>query len=194
MKLLFKRYLFNSILFLLNSNFIYNYQNDLLKNNLQKYEFLKVDSDINYSINKKINLALLNKKIRDLVNENISNKYKTTNENSNKELIKKFYEEQKEIYVINILDLTYGEFLNIFRGTISPELENKTKGIQNIKEKFCTMENFLDKVEKQEIKKGEPYEKIKGYLKKLEDLCLNFENWFLAKKEINRQKGIGNNY
>ena len=189
-----KTFLFNSILFLINNSFIYNYQNDSLNNPSQNYRFLKIDGDKNYVINKEVNLLLLNTKIKDLFNENISNKYKIFNGNSNKELIKKIYEEYKETNVINILDLTYGEFLNIFRGTISSELENKMNCIQNIKEKFFNMKDFLNKIEREEIKKGEPDEKIKGYLEKLEDLCLNFENWFQAKKGRNRPKRIGNGY
>ena len=187
-----KSCLFNSILFLLNCSFIYNYQNGSFIEPFQKIRFLKVGNDNNSVISKKKNLDLLKTKIRDLVNKKISNKYKNTNENSNIELVKKIDEENKETNVINILDLTYEEFLNIFRGTVTDELEKKMNGIQNIKEKFFNMQNFLDRTKEQEKKKGESDVKIACYIKKLEDLCNNFENWFQIKKGRNRQKTIGN--
>ena len=187
-----KSCLFNSILFLLNSSFIYNYQNDSFIEPFKKIRFLKVGSDNNSVISKNKNLNLLKTKIRELVNKKISNKYKNIKENSNMELIEKIDKENKETNVINILDLTYEDFLNIFRGTVNDKLEQKMNGIQNIKEKFFNMQNFLDKTKEQEIKKGESEVKIECYIKKLEDLCNNFENWFQIKKGRNRQKKIGN--
>ena len=186
-----KNFLFNSILFSLNNSLIYNYQNDRLINPKLKFQFLKIDCDKNYAIDKDTNLNLLKTKVKDLLNENISEKYKIINKNNNKELIKKIYEEKKEINVINILELTYGEFLDMFRGTNSSELKNKM--LQNIKEK-CNMEIFLEKIRRQEIGKGEPTEKVKWYLERLKDLCLNFEKWFENKKGRSRKKSIGNGH
>ena len=174
-----KIYIMNSILVLLNNSFIhlnYNYTSSLNK------KFLKIDPKI-YTTNKKDeNIKILDLAIKELLSNNISTKNSTVDKNHNINLINKIFDDQKETDIINILNLTFQEFLNLFRDTISNELEKKLSLINNIKQKFIGMENFLEKVKEQEIQKGEKEENINNYIQQLRNLCINYENWFNNKK------------
>ena len=160
----------NSIKDLLNSSFIY-------LNSNQK-QFLKLVKGKNKSIKREDNLELLSSKIKDIFSEDISSKYSANDKNHNLVLIQKIYEERKETDIIQILELTFGELLNIFRGTISNELQKKISSIKYFKEKFRCLTDFIEKVKYEESKKGETEENIKEYINKIKDLSMNYEEWF----------------
>ena len=169
----------NSIKDLLNSSFIY-------LNSNQK-QFLKLVKGKNKSIKREDNLELISSKIKDIFSEDISSKYSANDKNHNLVLIQKIYEERKETDIIQILELTFGDLLNIFRGTISPELENKISHINYIKEKFRCLPDYLEKIISEEKKNGETEDNIKAYVDKIKDLCMNFEDWF-NRKRIRKSK------
>ena len=183
-----KNYIFNGTLDLLNNSFIYTTPK-LLKPSKNDYEneFLKIDSKITHSIKKENNLSLLDMKLKNLLSNEISSKYTTIDKDHNKKLIEKIYEEKKETNIINILELTFREVLDIFRGTTSPELEKKINEINNMKEKFRNIENFFEKIKTQEIDKKEKEDFIVNYMANLKELCMNFQSWFSDKNGRNRK-------
>ena len=83
-----KTYIFNTILNVLNKS---------LKDRSQK--FFKLEPKLNESMKKDLNEKLMNQKIKEIyINNEISKRYKTeTNCNNNINLIKKIYEEKKEM-------------------------------------------------------------------------------------------------
>ena len=180
-----KTCIINAILVLLNNSFIYI---DFNNTSSIDRKFLKIVPNI-YTISRKDkNIELLGLTIKDLLNNDISSKNSAIRKDHNKELIKKIYNEQKETDIINILNLTFGEFLNFFRGKVSDELNKKLSIIKNIKGKFMNMTNFLEKIKKQEMQKGGKEEDVNEYIQKLRKLCLNYENWFEQKKSRNKGK------
>ena len=127
--------------------------------------------------------------VRELLYNEISDKNSSKEKNHNKELIDEIYNQNKETDIIKILNLTFGEFLNFFRGTISDELEIKLSSITNVKEKFRNITDFENSI-REESKKKETKEAIDSYIKDLKYLCFNYENWFNIKKGRKREKKI----
>lgn len=178
--------LINSILFLLNNSFIYfNFNTGSFNNK----KFLKIEPNI-YSPNKRDdNLLLLKTTVKELLYNNICNKNSKADKFHNKKLIDEIYNQQKEVEVIKLLELTIGEFLDLFRGKISIELEKKLSLVKHVKEKFMNIKDFEDKIRQKGLENGEKKEDIDSYIQKIKDLCLNYENWFLSKKGRERKKG-----
>ena len=159
--------------------FIHNSLNDSFKN--KNYKFLRLYSEINENLKKDYNMELMHKTIKELYeNSPISCKYrkqKINNSDINKNLIEELYNEpdidKKEIEVINLLNLTYLDLLKIFRTVY--------------------LENFLAKIAKEERSKGEIEENIQDYVKRIKELCLDYENWFEKKNGRKRIKKNKNN-
>ena len=126
-------------------------------------------------------MELMQKSIKELYeNSPISCKYrkqKINNSDINKNLIEELYNEpdidKKEFEVINLLDLTYLKFLERFRTDY--------------------LENFLEKIAKEEGSKGETEENIQNYVNKIEELLKDYENWFEKKNGRKRIKNNKNN-
>lgn len=154
----------------IKSNFLEYIHNNLNKSFQNKnYKFLRLYSNINENLKKDYNMDLMKKTIKELYeNSPISCKYrKQKNDNSdiNKKLIQQIYNEQdvekKEFEVINLLNLTYLDLLKLFRTTY--------------------LSNFLDKIAKEEKSKKETEENIQCYVRRIKELCLDYENWFEKK-------------
>lgn len=161
----------------IKSNFsIYSHNliNQSLKN--KNIKFFKLDSEINKNLKKDYNISLMNTQFKDLYkNSSLSRKYrkqKIHNFEINKKLIIKLYNDEtnKEIDVINLLNLTYIEFFKKFR------------------EEY--LEEFLEIIRNEETKNNESEENIRKYVDSIKSLCFNFENWFIEKKGRNREKKI----
>ena len=67
------------------------------------------------SLKRDENLELLNKNISDILSNTKMNKISEKRRKSNKKLIKKIYNENIEVEVINILSITFQDFLNDIR-------------------------------------------------------------------------------
>ena len=109
----------------------FSHDNIIRKIKTQSLDFLvkKLNSCIKFRsgkfrpLNKKMkerlkrdeNLELLNKKISDILSNTKMNKISEKRRKSNKKLIKKIYNENIEIEVINILSMTFQDFLNDIR-------------------------------------------------------------------------------
>lgn len=142
---------------------------DYLNNSLEKKgnnRFYPLDTFINENLKKDFNEALLKKTICEIYNNSDLNKrFKHIND-SNRILIKKIFDEKKEIKTIKILKMKFEEILNYIK-------END-------------IENFLGEIEKKEKRnKG----KLIGiYMVKVKDLLNNYKGWFTKKKGRNVTK------
>ena len=146
-----KTYIFDAILNALNKS---------LKDRSQK--FFKLEPKLNESMKKDLNEKLMNQKIKEIyINNEISKRYKTeTNCNNNINLIKKIYEEKKEIDTIKILETEYIDYVTYLQ-------------------KY-EMGNFLRKIRNKEIKN--PDLDVDRYINSLKSMFLNYAKWFNDKK------------
>jgi len=146
-----KTYIFNTILNVLNKS---------LKDRSQK--FIKLEPKLNESMKKDLNEKLMNQKIKEIyINNEISKRYLTeTNCNNNINLIKKIYEEKKEIDTIKILETEYIDYVAYLQ-------------------KY-EMGNFLRKIRNKEIKN--PDLDVDRYINSLKYMFLNYAKWFNDKK------------
>ena len=176
----------NSIVDLLNNSFIYRGP-EILDGNPHTNKFLKINGQINKKIKKDNNINMLNTKIKDFLSENVSPKFQKAEKDHNKKLIEKIQEQNKEVKILSILELTYKDMLDIFNGNISDELKLKIKDIK-IFDNFSKLEDFLEKMRKKEEDEGMPDEFINKYIEKMRRLCKGFEEWFNAKLGRNKKK------
>ena len=139
---------------------ILNVLNKSLKDRSQK--FFKLEPKLNESMKKDLNEKLMNQKIKEIyINNEISKRYKTeTNCNNNINLIKKIYEEKKEIDTIKILETKYIDYVTYLQ-------------------KY-EMGNFLRKIRNKEIKN--PDLDVDRYINSLKSMFLNYAKWFNDKK------------
>ena len=146
-----KTYIFDAILNVLNKS---------LKDRSQK--FFKLEPKLNESMKKDFNEKLMNQKIKEIyINNEISKRYLTeTNCNNNINLIKKIYEEKKEIDTIKILETKYIDYVTYLQ-------------------KY-EMGNFLRKIRNKEIKN--PDLDVDRYINSLKSMFLNYAKWFNDKK------------
>ena len=62
------------------------------------------------------------------------------------------------------------------------------KLIPDFNAKFKDMKALLQKVKIEKIKKGKTEEDINSYIDQLQNLCMNYEDWFDDKEGRNRKK------
>ena len=178
--------------------FIHNLLNKSLKS--EKIKFLKLESKINKELKRDFNLKLLNRTIRDIYEKSeISKKLRKLskiNSNNNREIISTIYEQNIEEQTIKILNLTYFELFQMFRSKIkslSLELELKKSEIPLLNtDEFSDINIFFTKIANEEMKNKESQENIDYYVNQVEELCIDYENWFTNKKGRNRIKKNNN--
>ena len=164
-----KSKLFEAILKILNDSFspvIF----ETSKNNLNKIYnikpfFLKIKQDIIKNINVNNNLKLLNSKLKDIFSNEVSKKVASFGLNYNKNLINTIYKEKKHHKVISILERTFLESLEQFRGSKN---YNELKGLE--KEYKNTINNLIEKGETNE------------YIRKFKNFVNDFEEVYKKKK------------
>ncbi len=180
-----KSHFFNKFNILLNKS--------IIEKNLK---FKRMNSDLNEILKKDYNIALLNKTLKDLYeNESISGKFKSEKDPyqqiNNKYLIHKIYNENIEIDAINLLNLTFRELFSVFTRNIkplSPELEMKIQNISSLENDndFSNINTFFKELEDKAFKDRESIEDVNIYLKNVRNLCINYEKWYTDKKGRNR--------
>ena len=153
----------------------------------KKIDFKKLPREFIADLNKETNEALYERKISDILRENkISSKYSSCDKYENRKIIDKIYEENKEINVMKILELTYEELFIIFRRKLNnPKDKEKLEEIKNKigldlldkKGKYEDIEYLTNDIKKKYKKKlSEP--QLNEYVNNVEDLCLNYKKWF----------------
>ena len=157
----------------------------------KKLIFKRMSTDLNKELKRDYNLDLLDKTLKYLYeNEPLSGKFRSkkfSNKEHNKKLIKKIYEENTEIEAINLLNLTYRELFSVFTRNIKPissELEMKIQNISCLQydNDFTNINAFFKELEDKCFKEEEFDDNVNNYLKKVKNLCIDYEKWFLDKK------------
>lgn len=99
--------------------------------------FLKINQDIIKDINVEMNQKLIKSKLKDIFSCEVSKKVESYGKDYNKKLIEKIYEEKIQKKTISILERTFLECLEHFRGTAKyPELEGLENEYQNVVNKM----------------------------------------------------------
>ena len=182
---------FNNILnSLFDDNKIKSYIK-IIKNNQSikdpKKEDLIKNLDYNTIMNKtekEINLKFLKMPLKDFLSQDISNKYKTFNKNTNKRVIEEILLNEKDNEIIKFIfkKLTLGDWIDIF--TYKKELgdfgaldENNQKLIMD---HFIRVDKLLEKI--YDLKNGD------NYFSLFITILYNFERWFFIKTGRHRSK------
>ena len=120
-------------------------------------------------LEKKFNLEILNQPLSDLISRQISSKYKS-HQDFNKNIIKKVLDEEENNDKINsLLNMTFGNWIDIF--TYKKEWEHNIK--------FKGIKPFLEKIQKNND--AQYFSKVIFYL-------FNYQKWFLHKKGRKQKK------
>lgn len=140
-------------------------------------KLVKIEPHTTKNISKDNNIILLKTKIKDLLLSNpISQKYNIKNPEHNIKVINRIYKDKNENEAIGLIELTYSDYLNIFRFKIDKELENKINKIEkgNFVIEFNKMDCFIRRIIEQEKKKNESWNFIKNYVINFSILCFKF--------------------
>ena len=144
---------------------IFKYILNLLNQSLEftKYKFYPLNVKLSTCLKKEFNMELLERTIYDIYNTEDLNKIYINDNDSNKNLIKKIFEENVEKKAINILKMKYKDVLN------------------HIREK--DLENFLKKIENKNKEKSDD-----SFMDNVRHLLLTYEDWFKIKNGRNNKK------
>ena len=181
-----KSHLFNQILLLLNGvldtslspNLMKDYVKILRKvQNGKDIQIEKLLKELNYkntvdNLRKDYNLDLLDKTLRDIISMDISSKFSTLGEDSNKVILNRIFDENDlDEEAVQIFNLTLRDFIDIvtYKKNIVFMNEKYNTLINNIK-----IDKFLPKIYKNIVDK-------KIELAKFVYLIFNYERWFFIK-------------
>lgn len=143
---------------------LFNYHlkllNEKLKNQNQKFKILP--AKLKENVNKNINLMLLDKKLCDIYKKPPLDDNRFANDKGNSKLIDKIYKDNNLPEVIELLNMSFKEFLDYIR--------------KNEKDKY------LDTIREKE-KKNQNTKDLDNYIKEVEDLLDHYEEWFEQKRE-----------
>lgn len=156
---------------------ITNYIITELNNSLRykKYKFLKWHKNLTENLKKELNIELLDRSIMDIIsNTPIAKKYKKIDKDSNKKLVQKILEENRESKTIAIFNKKYIDIINEIRF----DENNVYFFLKKIKEKEKNVKqnNNID---------------IEKYIKLIKDLLYNYEKYFYDK--VGRQNNTKKN-
>ena len=144
---------------------IFKYILNLLNQSLEftKYKFYPLNVKLSTCLKKEFNMELLERTIYDIYNTEDLNKIYINDNDSNKNLIKKIFEENIEKKTIGILKMKYKDIL------------------KHIREK--DLENFLKKIENKNKEKSDD-----SFMDNVRHLLLTYEDWFRIKNGRNTKK------
>ena len=186
----------------INTNFLKNYIKWLNSSFLdekgnflpEKNKFLNI-KPIFDNLKKQKVTTLMATKFKDILINDISEKYKNLEGNPNKNLVEKIYSENKEYFVIFILELTFIDAFHIYNGEKSlddfkilflKEKKIEEKKIEEFYNNFNKVDLFLKKIYDDEIKNQPNADSdIKDYIIRICLLSSNYEIWF--KRKFNRK-------
>ena len=186
----------------INTNFLKNYIKWLNSSFLdekgnflpEKKKFLKI-KPIFDNLKKQKVTTLMATKFKDILINDISEKYKNLEGNPNKNLVEKIYSENKEYFVIFILELTFIDAFHIYNGEKSlddfkilflKEKKIEEKKIEEFYNNFHKVDLFLKKIYDDETKNQPNADSdIKDYIIRICLLSSNYEIWF--KRKFNRK-------
>ena len=154
----------------------------------EEIRFIKLPYGFIADLNKKKNEELFNMKIKDILSKvPISTKNKKSDTFQNRLIINKIYEEKKETYIIQILELTFEELFIIFRHKLNnPEDKEKIREMKNKIEGLDLLGEYNDYKDVtyliKEIKDSNEEEmdekELNNYIQDVKNLCCNYKKWF----------------
>ena len=156
----------------------------------------KIDNNFNENLKKDYNIKLYNTTLKDIfINTKLSKKYKHYPKDSNKNLINKIYEENKETSLIKILNLKYGEVFEIYirkikNEELSSELREKIEGTNILENEELKDIDWLIQEKEKKLIENNDKEKIEEYKKEIINLCLDFKGWFdrkIGRKRVKKK-------
>ena len=174
----------------LNNSFIDDNGNFLENNNIK---FLKICSvTIGNNLKKSVITELMKTTFKEIFSNKISIKYKTIEKDFNKNLIIDIYKENKQFFVIFILNLTFIEAFHLFNGqnTVNDfrkslqQYNFNNNKIDEFYNKLKKIDFFLKKIYLQEKGNESDYD-LKDYIQRISLLSVNYENWF--ERKFNRK-------
>lgn len=143
---------------------LFNYHlkllNEKLKNQNQKFKILP--AKLKENVNKNINLMLLDKKLCDIYKKPPLDDNRFANDKGNSKLIDKIYKDNNLPEVIELLNMSFKEFLEHIRKN--------------------DRDNYLATIREKE-KKNQNTKDLDNYIKEVEDLLDHYEEWFEQKRE-----------
>ena len=144
-------------------------------------------------------IILMKTTFKEIFSSKISIKYKKIDKDFNKNLIIDIYKQNKQIFVIFILNLTFIEVFHFFNG--QSNINDFRKSLQHYNlnndkidkfyNNFQKIDYFLKKIYSQEKGKESEYE-LKDYIQRISLLCVNYENWFESKRGRASRKSKNN--
>ena len=165
-----KNAILNSVFIFINENLRIIYSN-LNKDSLKEMQLFKLKQNITIKGKADYNKNLLNRELKSIFSEDISDKYTRYSPKHNKDLIEKLLnekDENKREFFNKLFNLTFLDCLNHFRGST---ILNELNGLKQF-------EKYFDELN--EEKNNEVYKKIFKYF------LNNFEKEILEKKERKR--------
>jgi len=132
---------------------------------LSKPFLLKINQEIIKNINVEINLNLLRSTLKEIFSNDVSKKVENHGLDKNKKLIEKIYQENKQKRAISILNMTFYQCLEQFRGS------KNYKELDGLEKDFQKVINDLKE-------KGES----EGYISDFIELVNTFEDYYMNKK------------
>ena len=180
----------------LNNSFLDNnlhFQTFKFRKKHKKKIFAKLSPKIiTNKVKKNFILEIIDTKFKDIFSSyEISPKYKRIESTNNKDLIKDIYDENNQVFVIYILELTFLDALNYFNGqttddTVKSFFANNYNYNQELVEQFIKnfdkIDIFMDNIY-QNLKREKQKTEIKEYLDRVSVLCLNYKQSFEKKYE-----------
>ena len=152
-------------------------------------EFRKIKGSFSQELNIKFNLYFYSMKIKDIFSLELSHKYTSVENNSNKELIDYIFSEQNKNYypkTKQILDMPFHQYYHdIFLG------EDKTWKLKfgiDINDDRYQLENVLKSLE-EKTEENDIIENNDIYAKNICTLAHHYEDFFLSKKTRNVELG-----
>ena len=150
-----------------NSNMInkikrgfFTYIRDIIKKNAinKDIDIKKIGNNFMENLTKKSNVILYKMKLKKVLSDvEISNKYKKFDKEHNKIIIDNIYNEKKEINIIKILNLTFGELFIIFRKKLNyfkdkekyKDIEEKINGLDLLQNNsYKDIEHLLNNIKR----------------------------------------------
>ena len=154
---------------------------------------------ISTKIKKELILKTLDSKFKDIfANNEISTKYRNVEPEVNRELIKQIYNENKQHFVIFILELTFEKALDFFNGQIPDEkiisyFKKNYKYSDEMINKFIKNFGKIDKLlDKLYTTNNDKNDNMKDYFERINVLSLNYRQSFENKcyRTENKKKKV----
>ena len=162
--------------------YLLKFLNNMFKFEKEQKGLCKLDYKIINQMNKDNDIELLKKTLKDLFSSDISTKYISKSSDFNRKLIQKIIKREEEVKdyetVLFVLNMTFGEWFDLFRYKKDiKDIQKEYQQIDNIKfdkiaKSFVYVDNLLHKMKEEHDEK---------YFSLITFYIYNYEKWFAIK-------------